>query len=132
MKKKRIILFFLIAFILFFFYFAVIGRNPGRIAPRYILDLFWIYRHPGSHSFKGICLNILCFIPIGIMVGLISDKYRILKVLIVGLFVSLVVEFSQLIWAKGVFDVDDLFNNSLGAAVGGLAVVLALKLWNKQ
>ena len=66
------------------------------------------------------------------MVGLISDKYRILKVLIVGLFVSLVVEFSQLIWAKGVFDVDDLFNNSLGAAVGGLAVVLALKLWNKQ
>lgn len=132
MRKKRVILFLLVAFVLFFFYVAVLGRPPRRISPRVILDLFWSYRHPGSLGFKGSCLNILCFIPIGIMVGLISDKYRILKALIVGLSVSLVVEFSQLIWVKGVFDVDDLFNNSLGAVIGGLIVVLALKLRNKR
>ena len=66
------------------------------------------------------------------MVGLISDKYKILKALIVGLLVSLATEFSQLIWTRGVFDVDDLFNNSLGAVIGGLIVVLAMKLRNKR
>jgi len=33
---------------------------------------------------------------------------------------SLTVECSQLLWHKGVFDVDDLFNNSLGAVIGGV------------
>ena len=42
--------------------------------------------------------------------------------LLVGLLVSLVIECSQLIWSRGIFDVDDLFNNTFGALIGGLIV----------
>lgn len=36
------------------------------------------------------------------------------------MFMSLTIEFSQLIWHRGVFDVNDLFNNTLGAVIGGV------------
>ena len=130
MKKKHLFLFLLIAFILLIYYVAVLSRNPNHFSPK--LDLFWSYRNINSLSFRGSCLNILCFVPLGLMVGLISDKHKILIALIVGLLVSLTIELSQLICARGVFDVDDLFNNSLGAVVGGGTIVLLLKLMNKQ
>ena len=41
------------------------------------------------------------------------------KALLVGLLISLFIEVSQLIWKKGVFDVDDIFNNAVGAVIGG-------------
>ncbi len=130
MKKKYLFLFILIAFILLIFYDAVLSRNPNHFSPK--LDLFWSYRNINSLSFRSSCLNILCFVPLGILVGLISDKHKILLALIVGLLVSLTIELSQLICARGVFDVDDLFNNSLGAVVGGVTIVLLLKLMNRQ
>lgn len=34
----------------------------------------------------------------------------------------------MVMWKKGVFDVDDIFNNSLGAVIGGvIAVILNLR-----
>lgn len=45
-----------------------------------------------------------------------------LNALLVGLLVSLVIECSQLTLKRGVFDVDDLFNNSVGALIGGAIV----------
>ena len=59
--------------------------------------------------------NILAFMPIGILVGLLSVRYRLLKAILAGLFLSETIECSQLIWKRGVFDVDDLLNNTLGA-----------------
>lgn len=72
--------------------------------------------------------NILLFVPIGCFVGLITSKYRLLMAGVIGLFISETIECSQLIWLKGVFDVDDLFNNVLGAFIGGVIVVLLFEL----
>ena len=56
------------------------------------------------------------------MVGLLSYRYRLLWAGAVGLFMSETIECLQLIFMKGSFDVDDLFNNTLGAFVGELIV----------
>jgi glycopeptide antibiotics resistance protein len=70
--------------------------------------------------------NILLFVPIGILVGLISPKGKLLLSTFVGLFLSETIECSQLIWQRGTFDVNDLLNNTLGAFLGGLVVVVVM------
>ena len=65
-------------------------------------------------------LNILLFVPIGCLVGLVAKKFRLICAVFVGLFVSETIECSQLIWHRGTFDVNYLMNNTIGAMVGGL------------
>ena len=43
-----------------------------------------------------------------------------------ALLACLTIEFSQLIWHRGVFDVNDLFNNALGAMIGGVIAVAVI------
>ena len=82
---------------------------------------------PGPEGYKDLILNIVCFIPVGLLVGLLLEKHRLAKALLVGLLVSLTIEFSQLIWHRGVFDVNDLFNNAMGALIGGLIAVAVIR-----
>ena len=51
-------------------------------------------------------LNILLFVPIGCLVGIVVKKYRLVYAVFVGLFVSETIECSQLIWQRGTFDVN--------------------------
>ncbi len=76
-------------------------------------------------------LNILLFVPIGCLVGLIANKYRLMYAVLVGSFVSETIECSQLIWQRGTFDVNDLMNNTIGAMIGGLiaAAVIFIRRW---
>lgn len=46
-----------------------------------------------------------------------------MKALLAGVMMSLAIECSQLVWKKGVFDVNDLFNNAMGALIGGVIAV---------
>ena len=55
---------------------------------------------------------------------MVFKKQRVLKALLVGSLMSLTIEFSQLIWHRGVFDIDDLFNNTVGALAGAVIVVM--------
>lgn len=121
--KKRYCVFFLIAYILFFFYFAVLNRDI-EVNPIVKLSLFNSYYQLDKYSSRDILNNIIAFFPVGVMVGMVADKFRLLKAIVVGLIVSTTVEFSQLIWQRGTFDVDDLLNNAIGAFVGGSIVTL--------
>lgn len=89
------------------------------------LDLFLCYRQP-EERYGEIIANIVAFVPIGLLAALILCKCRVLWAMITGLLVSLSIEFSQLIWHRGVFDVDDIFNNSLGAFIGGAIAAIVV------
>ena len=56
----------------------------------------------------------------------------VVKALSAGVIVSLAIEGSQLIWKKGVFDVDDIFNNAAGAVIGGIVWAAIKSLGNGQ
>lgn len=63
--------------------------------------------------------NILMTIPLGIMLPLMSDKYKSLKSIAVrGFLFSAFIEFVQYISCRGLCEFDDLFNNTLGAVIG--------------
>lgn len=122
MMRKRIVILSLIVYIAVFFSVAVVFRESSdKCIIR--LDLFKGLNNPGPDCYRDLILNIVCFIPVGLLVGLLLEKYRWAKALLAGLLISLTIEFSQLIWHRGVFDVNDLFNNALGAMIGGVIAV---------
>ena len=94
-------------------------------------ELFWGYKCTNEKILYGDNLiNILLFVPIGFLVGWVVSRYKLIKAVLFGLFVSETIECSQLIWHRGTFDVDDLFNNTVGALIGGL-IAIAVTSFNK-
>lgn len=130
-KKAGIALYsVLIVYCLALFYLAVLGRETADKSIVW-LDLLGGYTHPKYNSVSNGLLNMCFFIPVGVLVALIARKYRIGKAMLVGLLMSAVIEFSQLLWKRGVFDVDDFFNGVIGALIGSLLVVGVMKIYKK-
>lgn len=72
--------------------------------------------------------NIILFIPYGILVPMAFPCfYPYRKILVSALLVSLTAELTQYIFQVSVFDVDDIFLNTLGGVVG----YRLLRLWEK-
>ena len=104
---------------------AVVYRSA-----RYLLDPFHAWRYVirvtekglvlGSKSqLKVIVLNILLFVPFGYLLPLFRKRAdRWWKVLLCGFAASLTIELLQLVTRYGMFDLDDLMHNTLGALLG--------------
>lgn len=60
-----------------------------------------------------IALNILLFIPLGFLLG---RKQAIA----IGLLLSAGIELTQFVFRLGVCELDDVLNNTIGAAIGSL------------
>ncbi|WP_157801893.1 VanZ family protein [Gracilibacillus salitolerans] len=69
--------------------------------------------------------NILLFVPMGILLPILSTKLtRLLLTIGITFLLSLTIEIIQLVTQLGVFDVDDILLNTLGGYVGFLIFVL--------
>ena len=105
-------------------YLAFVIRAP-YVAPRVVQDPFHAVKlalKNGSVGFlEGAVLNVLLFVPFGYLLPLLWTRVaRWWKLLLCGLFVSLSIELLQLVTLRGMFDLDDLMNNTLGALLGWL------------
>lgn len=127
MKRNKLTLPALITYIVILFFFAVLIRDAREMSS-VKLELFWGYNNPSKYVVRDNILNIASFVPIGLMAGVVFRRQRIIKALLIGLLVSIVIEGSQFMWHRGVFDVDDLFNNTVGALIGGMIVALMVKV----
>ena len=104
------------------------------------LHLFRAWREAwNSFSFKNwanVLLNIAMFIPLGVLLPWMSKPFRKWYAsFLCALGISLAIEVFQSITGRGLFDVDDLFANTLGALFGyGLfmAVFSALEKREKK
>ena len=76
---------------------------------------------------RNIILNILLFIPFGYLLPTLFPRLRSWHVILLGLAFSLCIELLQLLTRLGYADVDDLINNTFGAAIGFLCYKLVLK-----
>ena len=77
---------------------------------------------------EGAGLNILLFVPFGYLLPLLWKRAdRWWKVVLCGFVLSLLIELTQLVTHLGMFDLDDLMNNSLGAFLGWGCFCLALR-----
>ncbi|MFS0706062.1 VanZ family protein [Cellulomonas sp. 179-A 9B4 NHS] len=94
----------------------------------------WVNLVPlGSGDPAGLWLNLVLFVPLGVLLPLLVPGLRTRGVVLAGALVSLAVELVQLVAGLAVgggrvSDVDDLLANTLGALVGGVLVRGAVRV----
>ena len=101
------------------------------------LHLFRAWREAlnnfSQHLWLNVLLNIAMFCPLGFLLPTLNRKFRAWYFTIpAGFGFSLLIELVQLGFGRGVFDVDDLFCNTLGAAIGFFAGMAFLSILNKR
>ena len=111
-----------ILMILFILYYTIFNRDIGAI--RIFKCSFWELR---NQMWKDISLNILLFVPFGVMIGW---KFRF-KGIVAGFFISVMIEAIQYTWALGYTEVDDVINNTIGTGIG-CCVGTVCKYWLKR
>ena len=88
-----------------------------------IQTLFYSYReawiHFSSVAWRNIILNFCMFVPLGIWLPLgIKGFRKFWRTYLAGFALTLFIECIQLFFQRGIFELDDLFGNTVGAMIG--------------
>ena len=97
--------------------------NRGQVYGVINLHLFSSYKeayHLMKISlFRNLILNMLLFVPFGFLLPFYSDKLKkMYKVILIGFGFVLSIETFQYISRFGIFEIDDVFNNTIGVLIG--------------
>ena len=102
----------LIPYIFFILGETLLFRTASPEA-KYHLDIFWSYREWNTH-WAEIITNIILFIPLGFLLGRLVGW----KGILIAAVMSAAIEIVQLITHLGLFEIDDIIHNTVGAAIG--------------
>lgn len=96
------------------------------------LRLFSSYKEAWNEfSFRAwqyIILNIFMFMPFGFLLPLLHERFQRFHYTLIGtLLFTAFIEVSQLITGAGIFELDDIFNNTLGGIIG-YGIIMAIIL----
>ena len=88
-----------------------------------MIELFWEYKklfETHSRYWVGqIGGNIIMLMPLGFMLPLISKKFKkFMPDVLTGFLLSCFIETTQYFTGRGLFEFDDIFNNTLGCFIG--------------
>lgn len=129
-EKKRFFLWVLLLEYVFLVVSSTIVFRAPRFPVRFELIPFWTYYAIANHDFGvsiwDIVLNIVLFVPLGILISSLFPSFSFKKVVLLGLAFSLCIELSQFFWARGIAQFDDLMHNSLGCFLG-FCIVRSIK-----
>nr|WP_312578117.1 VanZ family protein [Sedimentibacter sp.] len=136
-KKKTIIWAVFIGYLIVVIDVTFLNRGPGiyeNSANFYFLSTYrGAWNTLNYRSWQLIILNMLLFVPLGIFLPIIHNKfYNIFMTLVLGFMITLIIESTQLLTGFGVFDIDDIFNNTLGTAVGYSLSMSAIEILHKR
>lgn len=133
-KKKIVIAILLALYIGVILYQTLICREPGT-EYQYNFNPFWSYQKFGIQA-KQILLNILLFIPFGMLLSSVLScgnwKKALFVTAISGFVFSSLIESCQLVFRLGLCELDDVFDNTLGTVIGtGFLYLIEMK-WRKD
>ncbi len=116
--------------------YATILRGVGGFR-EWNLHLFRAWREAWNNytakNWANVLLNVAMFCPMGFLLPLLGRKFRKWYLTILtGFGSSLVIELLQLATGRGICDVDDLFANTLGTAIGFFLILTILSLTGQK
>lgn len=126
---KIILITVFVLYIAFLFYQTFISPIYGRayshrcinIIPFRTISQFMSARYNRSIKIINVLGNIVVFMPLGIMLPLLSKRLAgVAKGVLFSAGLSAVIEIMQFIFAVGVTDIDDLILNILGGFLGSV------------
>ncbi len=135
--RKALIINIFTVYIFLVLYATMFARFSG-ITGGINLELFNSYKKAlfklSSSAWRDITLNIFMFVPFGFLLPLLSKFfYKPYFTVILSFLFTLSIETVQLIIKIGAFDLDDIFNNVLGAIMGYCLVMSLLSSgFNKE
>lgn len=110
----------LIEYVVLIFLSTVFCRTT-RAVREYDWHPLWSYQvveNGWSELLAQNLMNVLVFVPIGILMGLAFNNTKWWIVLLVGLILSVGIEATQYVFMKGFSEVDDVIHNTFGAVIG--------------
>ena len=113
---------FLIAY-LFLIYSSTVITRDAKAEYDYEFQLFWSYIKIWKEEKVDLLYlniaNVIMLLPVGFLAGCIGvTAYK--WAMLIGIGISGVIEVSQLILKRGLFEFDDIFHNALGCVLGYL------------
>lgn len=132
-RERTVAWVLLVLYIGFIIYTTLLCREPKEYR-EYNFQLFWSYQRffdDVRPQGQQILLNILFFIPFGVLVPFCVDgnwKRKLVITIISACLLSGTVEFLQLLYKLGFADFDDVFDNTMGAAIGAVVVLMLINL----
>ena len=92
---------------------------------------FWSYgvirANPNSMILPETIMNVIAFVPMGVLLGMTIRSIKWWKVLLAGSIMSISIEVLQFMTKRGVSEVDDVIHNALGCIIGYGAYLLSVK-----
>ena len=99
----------------------MLSRSPF-VGQHLELHLFWSYRAGSSELLKENILNVFLLMPVGVLLPCVGAGFG--QTVLFGSLWSLMIETLQLITQRGLFELDDIFHNTVGVVVGYLIYLL--------
>ena len=115
------------------FIYVTLGNRYQESYTKFKLELFWSYKEIIYNNNKfmlwQVLWNIIAFLPIGnALYYLLHTKRKLIKVVLICALLSISVELTQLYGRFGLFEFDDIFDNTLGALLGAWFAELLYKI----
>lgn len=127
---------------------STVFTRPEHADRQYNLELFWSYKRAFAGDYglaKEIVLNIVMFVPMGFLITCVVDflvVYFNRRVfgrvvfrlsLLIGVVCSAAIEVLQLLLCRGLFEWDDIFDNTIGFLVGtGIFMIISRNRYRKR
>lgn len=131
---RKTILIFLLAGYLAVLGYATLSRLGGMGASGFSFHPFRAWREAWNNfsvtSWANVLLNIAMLIPFGILIPLLFQRCKKWNyMLLASLGLVLYIETTQYLTGRGIFDIDDIFGNTLGAMIGYFLLMFVLSLF---
>ena len=121
-KKQVIFGGLFIAYVLMVFGVTFLSRGAhfqGSMNTHFLSSYREAWNSFNLRSWQFIILNIFMFVPFGFLLPLLQERFhKIYNTLIAALLFTIFIELIQLKTGVGIFELDDIFNNVLGALIG--------------
>jgi len=120
----------------FIFFMTLFGRNMGDVRQYSVIPFksyYYVWVERNMELLLQIVMNVAMYIPLGILLPCcfkLFNKYR--YIIFIAVLSSMSIEFTQVIFKIGLFEVDDIINNVLGAIIGVIIYALFNKLKKKD
>lgn len=120
--KQLILVALFIGYIVFVCELTIFGRGSSHFMQMNLQPFSGYIDAWKKYSLRDLqnCIfNILMFVPLGVFLPLLFSKFKLFKWLLpVVMIATLSIESYQTLTGAGIFELDDLINNSLGGIIG--------------
>ena len=134
-KEKSFVLWVLLAEYAFIVICSTIICRGGQSFKyaRLELETFWTYKAVVAHtpgvSVWDIVLNVVLFVPLGLLVKSLYTNMRLWKMALIAVCCSVFIETNQYFFEKGIAQIDDVMHNTIGALFGWGIAKLVQSAW---